>query len=93
MSIFMLFSPYLVELAGSEVPISVGRALIFLPVFLSLCSGSKAFPVCPQGARAVSAVTVHIAEDRSAILYSSSGTFCVRANFSKNNYCCITGSF
>lgn len=57
---------------------------MFLPAFLSLCSGSKAFPVCPKGPRAVSAVTVHIAEDRTAILYSSSGTFCVGTNFNKN---------
>lgn len=82
----MLFCPCL---AGSGVHISVGRAVILFPVFLSLCSGAKAFAVCPEGAGAVSAVTVHIAEDRSAILYSPSGMFCVGTNFSTNK--CFTG--
>lgn len=76
------FDPFSAELAGSDVHISVGRALI--PVFLSLCSGSEAFPVCPKGACAVSAVTVHVAEDRTAILYSSSGMFCFGINFNTN---------
>lgn len=57
------------------------------------CSWAEASPVCHKSHCAGNTVTVRNAEDRSAILYSSSGMFCVGTNFSKIDSTTLQGIF
>lgn len=72
---FFSSKPFSAEAAGSVRGARLWTAKLLLTCFLSFRSWSEAFPVCRESRCAGSTVTVHHAEDRSAVLYSSSGMF------------------